>query len=32
MVDTDWDTVIHGPHDQITQSQQVIIAQQTQIM
>ena len=32
MADTDWDTVINGLRDQITQMQQVITAQQTQIM
>ena len=31
MADTDWDTVINDLHDQITQMQQVITAQQTQI-
>ena len=31
MVDTNWDAVINGLHDQITQLQQVITAQQTQI-
>ena len=31
MADTDWDAVINGLRDQITQLQQVITAQQTQI-
>ena len=31
MADTDWDTIINGLRDQITQMQQVITAQQTQI-
>ena len=31
MADTDWDTIINGLCDQITQMQQVITAQQTQI-
>ena len=31
MADTDWDAVINGLRDQITQMQQVITAQQTQI-
>ena len=31
MADTDWDAVINGLCDQITQLQQVITAQQTQI-
>ena len=31
MADTDWDTVINGLRDQITQLQQVITTQQTQI-
>ena len=30
-MDTDWDAVINGLHNQITQMQQVITAQQTQI-
>ena len=31
MADTNWDAVINGLRDQITQMQQVITAQQTQI-
>ena len=31
MADTDWDAVINGLRNQITQMQQVITAQQTQI-
>ena len=31
MADTDWDAVINSLHDQITQLQQIITAQQTKI-